>query len=121
MIGEWEDPLISKVLLPIWVENPTRAYSNLLSVSINDSLPYLKKWLTVNDLMRGSYAMLDALGRFYSNVNGGHSYGLSILDVGVKTAWEQNSFLEDRFHNRGGIYEWSSKNVKLPIMDQSSD
>ena len=74
-----------------------------------------------NDLMRGSYAMLDALGRFYSNVNGGHSYGPSILDVGVKNAWGQNSFLEDRFHNRGGLYEWGSNNVKLPIMGQSSD
>ena len=74
-----------------------------------------------NDLMRGSYAMLDALGRFYSNVDGGHSYGPSILDVGVKNAWKQNSFLEDRFHNRGGLYEWGSNNVKLPIMGQSSD
>ena len=74
-----------------------------------------------NDLMRGSYAMLDALGRFYSNVNGGHSYGPSILDIGVKNAWEKNIFLEDRFHNRGGLYEWGSSNVNLPIIGQGSD
>ena len=68
-----------------------------------------------NDLMRGSYAMMDALGRFYSNVDGGHSYGPSILDVGVLQAWGQNRFLEDRFHNRGGVYEWSTKNGQLPM------
>ncbi len=68
-----------------------------------------------NDLMRGSYAMMDALGRFYSNVDGGHSYGPSILDVGVLEAWGQNRFLEDRFHDRGGVYEWGTKTGQLPI------
>ena len=68
-----------------------------------------------NELMRGSYAMMDALGRFYSNVDGGHKYGPSILDVGVLQAWEQNCFIEERFFDRGGLYEWSSDNVKLPM------
>jgi len=68
-----------------------------------------------NDLMRGSYAMMDALGRFYSNVDGGHSYGPSILDVGVLEAWGRNRFLEDRFHNRGGVYDWNAKSGQLPM------
>ena len=71
-----------------------------------------------NDLMRGSYAMMDALGRFYTNVDGGHTYGQSILDVGVKRAWEENRFLEERFYDRGGLYEWGSSNVTLPIANQ---
>ena len=71
-----------------------------------------------NELMRGSYAMLDALGRFYSNTEGGHTYGPSILDVGVMRAWEENCFLEDRFHDRGGIYEWNSDIRKLPVIKQ---
>ena len=71
-----------------------------------------------NELMRGSYAMLDALGRFYSNTEGGHTYGPSILDVGVMHAWEENCFLEDRFHDRGGIYEWNSDVRKLPVINQ---
>jgi radical S-adenosyl methionine domain-containing protein 2 len=61
-----------------------------------------------NELMRGSYAMLDALGRFYSNESGGHVYGPSLLDVGVLKAWEQNIFIEQRFNERGGIYEWTN-------------
>jgi len=68
-----------------------------------------------NDLMRGSYAMMDALGRFYTNVDGGHSYGPSILDVGVKQAWKENSFLEERFIDRGGVYEWGSRTTSLPM------
>jgi radical S-adenosyl methionine domain-containing protein 2 len=71
-----------------------------------------------NELMRGSYAMLDALGRFYSNTEGGHTYGPSILDVGVMRAWEENCFLEERFHDRGGIYEWNSDIRKLPVINQ---
>ena len=71
-----------------------------------------------NELMRGSYAMLDALGRFYSNTEGSHTYGPSILDVGVMCAWEENCFLEDRFHDRGGIYEWNSDLRKLPVINQ---
>ena len=68
-----------------------------------------------NDLMRGSYAMLDAIGRFYTNVDGGHSYGPSIIDVGVERAWTENRFLEDRFIDRGGLYEWGSGSIKLPM------
>jgi radical S-adenosyl methionine domain-containing protein 2 len=71
-----------------------------------------------NELMRGSYAMLDALGRFYTNVDGGHSYGPSILDVGVQQAWEENRFIEERFHKRGGIYEWNSDVRKLPVINR---
>jgi radical S-adenosyl methionine domain-containing protein 2 len=69
-----------------------------------------------NELMRGSYAMMDALGRFYTNVDGGHSYGPSILDVGVKQAWKENRFIEKRFIDRGGIYEWGTGTISLPMV-----
>ena len=74
-----------------------------------------------NELMRGSYAMMDALGRFYSNTEGGHTYGPSILEMGVREAWEQNCFFEDRFHDRGGVYEWGSGKVTLPVIGQGCD
>ena len=74
-----------------------------------------------NELMRGSYAMMDALGRFYSNSEGGHAYGASILEVGVRDAWEQNCFFEDRFHDRGGVYEWGTGKVSLPMASQEGD
>ena len=39
-----------------------------------------------NDLMRASYAMMDAIGRFYTNVNGGHEYTNSVMEIGVTQA-----------------------------------
>jgi len=62
-----------------------------------------------NDLMRASYAMMDALGRFYTNVNGGHEYTNSVMDIGVLEAWSENCFLEERFFNRGGLYDWANE------------
>jgi radical S-adenosyl methionine domain-containing protein 2 len=68
-----------------------------------------------NDLMTGSYVMIDALGRFYSNVKGGHTYTPSILEIGVMEAWELNQFKWEQFHNRGGLYDWKN-NIKLPML-----
>ena len=66
-----------------------------------------------NDLMRASYAMMDAIGRFYTNVNGGHEYTNSVMEISVLEAWSENCFLEDRFLNRGGVYDWTTnKNVE---------
>lgn len=71
-----------------------------------------------NDVMRGSYAMLDALGRFYSNTSGGHIYGPSILIVSVLDAWAQNEFIEERFQTREGEYDWSNVR-RLPMASNS--
>ena len=71
-----------------------------------------------NDLMRGSYAMMDALGRFYSNTSGGHLYGPSVFKEGVLPAWQQNEFLEENFHLREGEYNWEN-NRSLPMASDS--
>ena len=71
-----------------------------------------------NDLMRGSYAMMDALGRFYSNTSGEHLYGPSVFEEGVLSAWEKNEFLEENFHLRGGEYDWKNTR-RLPMASQN--
>lgn len=58
-----------------------------------------------NEQMTKSYALVDPLGRFFSN-DGVHEYGQAILDVGVETAWESIDFHQNRFEERGGLYEW---------------
>ena len=58
-----------------------------------------------NELMTGSYAMVDPQGRFYDNVRGMHSYSDPILEVGVEKALSQVSVSPDRFAERGGNYE----------------
>ena len=36
-----------------------------------------------NDMMTGSYVMVDPAGRLFDNMAGGHAYSRPILDVGV--------------------------------------
>ena len=59
-----------------------------------------------NDDMTGSYAMIDPLGRFFSNTTGRHVYSRPILDVGVAAAFSDITFFQDRFEHRGGQYDW---------------
>ena len=59
-----------------------------------------------NDMMRGSYVMVDPAGRFFDNVQGGHSYSKPILEVGVAAAITEVAGNPDLFIQRGGLYEW---------------
>ncbi len=60
-----------------------------------------------NEVMQGSYAMVDPAGRFFDSSNGFHVYSKPILEVGVKNAYLEVSISKDRFHQRGGNYDWS--------------
>lgn len=59
-----------------------------------------------NDAMRGSYLMIDPLGRFFGNVSGRHVYSAPILDVGVAAALAEVGFDPAKFFARGGKYRW---------------
>lgn len=59
-----------------------------------------------NDAMRGSYVMVDPLGRFYGNSTGRHVYSDPILKVGVEQALAQVGFSSEKFAARGGSYRW---------------
>ena len=59
-----------------------------------------------NDAMTGSYAMIDPLGRFFSNATGAHTYSAPILEVGVEAAFAQIAFFPVKFEDRGGVYKW---------------
>lgn len=68
-----------------------------------------------NDDMTGSYAMIDPLGRFFSNVGGRHRYSRPILDVGVVAAFSDIQFDQARFESRGGVYDWGQTPVQLSV------
>jgi radical S-adenosyl methionine domain-containing protein 2 len=59
-----------------------------------------------NDAMRGSYAMIDPLGRFYGNATGRHVYSRPILEVGVSAALSEVGYEDSKFDARGGKYAW---------------
>ena len=60
-----------------------------------------------NQAMQGSYLMLSPFGEFFSNSSGRHTYGPSILDVGVESSLRQNSWDAQKFIDRGGVYSWA--------------
>ena len=59
-----------------------------------------------NEAMTKSYVMVDPAGRFYDNEQGFHSYSDPILKVGVAEALKKVSIDPERFHQRGGKYDW---------------
>lgn len=62
--------------------------------------------------MTGSYAMVDPAGRFFDNTYHEHTYSDSILKIGVNEAYTQVRISEEKYVNRGGIYDWSKKAPK---------
>ena len=59
-----------------------------------------------NEMMTGSYLMVDPASRFFDNTKGEHGYSDPILDVGITEALKQVTVLPGRFQERGGIYNW---------------
>ena len=59
-----------------------------------------------NDLMTGSYVMVDPAGRFFDNVSGIHRYSPPILEIGVDAALREVSIDPDKFQLRDGLYDW---------------
>ncbi len=57
-----------------------------------------------NELMTGSYIMVDPMGRFFDNTKGEHTYSSPILDVGVAGALREVESYPERFDRRGGLY-----------------
>ena len=59
-----------------------------------------------NDLMTGSYVMVDPAGRFFDNVAGSHTYSRPILEDGVEKALQDVSVSPEKFLSRDGLYNW---------------
>ena len=54
-----------------------------------------------NELITGSYLMVDPAGRFFDNTAGTHMYSRPINEVGVDAALREVSIDPDRFRLRG--------------------
>ena len=59
-----------------------------------------------NDAMRGSYVMVDPLGRFFGNVTGSHRESAPILEAGVARALAEVGVVPEKLVARGGVYAW---------------
>lgn len=68
--------------------------------------PQIKVVAESEEHIRGSYLMIDPLGRMYDNVDGHHRFSSKILEVGIEQALRQVEFDVDKFKARNGIYDW---------------
>ena len=59
-----------------------------------------------NDLMKGSYVMINPKGCFVDNTSGTYRNSRPILDVGIKSALQEVNMDHDKFKERGGYYKW---------------
>ena len=59
-----------------------------------------------NDLITGSYVMVDPAGRFFDNTAGAHTYSQPINEVGVEAALGQVSVDAGKYLLRDGLYDW---------------
>lgn len=67
-------------------------------------LPEIKVVVETDQIIYGSYLMIDQLGRFYDDSNGRHNYSNKILELGVETALQQVWVDTSKFEKREGNY-----------------
>ncbi len=96
IVGENDDAIEDLAITEAEFHSYIERQRTLLQNSITVMLP------EENDLMRGSYAMVDHLGRFFDDITGRMRYGRPILEVGIKQAWKDVHFDRSRFVRRGG-------------------
>ena len=113
-----------KVFQALPVDGQNDEHFNDLAVTPEQFAAYLERNKDVgrnvevvpesNELMTGSYAMVDPAGRFFDNTEGRHTYGKPILEVGVAAALKDIEVRVDRFEARKGVYDWSGPVRRTP-------
>ena len=102
-------------VLPVEGQNDIFVGEHLVSVDEFERYVQLNRYvekygITVvpesNELMTGSYVMVDPAGRFFDNTAGTHTYSRPILEVGVEEALNEVSVDSDKFLAREGLYVW---------------
>lgn len=103
-------------VLPVEGQNDNVVDPYIVSPDEFESYVDKSRWVEVhgiklvpenNDLMTGSYAMVDPAGRFFDNTSGIHTYSRPIIEVGANVAFDEVSVDERKFLSREGLYDWS--------------
>ena len=100
-------------MLPVAGQNDV--YSGKLAVNDEDYLRFVERHIQTcnpgleiipenNELMTGSYVMIDPCGRFFDNTHGRHTYSDPILGIGVGKAASQVNRSLGRYLQRKGDY-----------------
>ena len=105
-----------KIFQALAVEGQNDEHIANLTVTSEQFAAYLKRNRNVgggvvvvpesNELMTGSYVMVDPAGRFFDNTKGRHTYSKPILEAGVSAALKDVEIYAERFVARNGRYDW---------------
>lgn len=96
--------------LPIIGQNDK--YLDDFSITLDEFKDFIKRHekqsliKETNYDMKGSYVMIDPIGRFFNNSKGFHIYSSPINEIGVKKALQEIDYCFNKFINRGGLYDW---------------
>ncbi len=102
-------------VLPVKGQNDHAINRFLVSHEEFDQYIQVNRWVEAygirvvpenNNLMTGSYVMVDPAGRFFDNVIGSHTYSKPILEMGVEAALREVAVDPEKFLSRDGLYDW---------------
>ncbi len=117
------NPIRWKIFQALRVEGENDANFGLCEVSDAEYEAYCNRQLDsvanksivvveTNDLMRGSYLMINPEGCFFDNSKGGYTTSQKIAEVGFEKALSQINYSVEKFLARNGEYEVGNKNDK---------
>lgn len=101
-----------KIFQALPIRNQNDKYVDDFSVTYNEFVTYLNRHKELTHIkesnydMKGSYIMIDPIGRFFENSKGKHKYSSKINSVGVETALSELNYCFKKFINRDGLYKW---------------
>ncbi len=102
-----------KVMQALPISGQNDKFKDAFLVTINEFNKFIMRHDKENEVikesnyqMKGSYVMIDPVGRFFSNATGEHIYSSPINEVGVEQALTEINYCFKKIINRGGIYDW---------------
>jgi radical S-adenosyl methionine domain-containing protein 2 len=109
----WANPDRWKVFQALRIEGQNDKQFDEIKVSDNDYIRFLTKHshqLSLvpesNELMTGSYLLIDPQGRLFENSKGAHTYSSPLQDNDIEKCLSEINLNREMFIKRGGIYQW---------------
>ncbi len=107
-------PMRWKLFQMLPVQGQNDIYAEQMAITSLDYQNFVQKHLSLcpeievipesNEIMTGSYIMIDPAGRFFDNTEGHHTYSEPILKIGVNPALAQVNQSLPRYLERKGNY-----------------
>lgn len=109
----WANPSRWKVFQALRVEGQNDKQFDEIKVSDKEYDGFISRHIgqssivpESNELMTGSYLLIDPQGRLFENSKGKHTYSSSLVDNDIQSCLSEINVDREMFIKRGGIYQW---------------